>query len=311
MHQQFTPQQTVEQIFLNGRPPMPEFLGFVTAMTVEGATADLSSLASSWRLANDRVRELEVEEAGHADDVAVEPLPEPLEALASAALAHPIVQHTYALMPISIGMVPLDSVVVHQKKINLAQVDRIKTLLGDEPTLEEIFRVCFPLNRSLDPPFGAQQGGNGWTFVSPSDDFRFLGSKLLPPDAVVGADFNGVPTAVMVMAVGYGSNVLSVARIDRRLILQNGSHRAYALRDLGVSYVPCLIQEISRRDELDVLGIDELNVRPAAYLDDPRPPLLKDYFDERLRIVARTPVLHRHVQVAFNPNALDLPAAPQ
>jgi hypothetical protein len=305
-------QQTVDDhIFLNGRPPLTEYLGFVTSITVAGADADRAALAQGWRVANDHVRQLESSEAGAADDATVASVPESLIPLAEAALQNPALQQSFALTPVSIGMVELDRLVVYQKAINLGQIVRIKERVGESPSDEDIFAICFPVDRSLDPEIGAQPGGNGWTFVSPSNDFRFLGAKLLPPGAVQGFEIGGAPVAMMVMAVGYSINVLAVAKVEGRLILTNGSHRAFALRDAGVTHVPCLIQDISRRDELEIIGVPELDTHPDAYLTAPRPPMLKDYFDPALRILASVPRKDRHVQVAVTPNAADLPAPPR
>jgi hypothetical protein len=90
--------------------------------------------------------------------------------------------------------------------------------------------------------------------------------------------------------VGYSVNLLHLAHIENRLILMNGSHRAYALRESGIYRAPSLILELTRRDELDLVGPAELKDRPDAYLTAPRPPLLKDYFDPLLRkvVAART-----------------------
>jgi hypothetical protein len=226
-------------------------------------------------------------------------------------LDNPALQQSYALMPISIGIVELDRLVVYQKAINLAQITRITERIGGSPSDETVFEICFPVATRLDPPFGAQAAGNGWTFVSPSNDFRFLGAQLLPPEAVTGFDVGGVPVAIMVMAVGYGINVVAAAHIEGRLILTNGSHRAYALREAGVTHIPCLVQEVSRREEIEVLGVPELDAHPDSYLLAARPPLIKDYFDPALRIVARVPPKDRHVQVAVSQNPIDLPAPPR
>jgi hypothetical protein len=73
-------QQTVDDhIFLNGRPPLTEFLGFVTSHTVDGVNADRAALAQEWRAANDHVSQLESLEAGIADNAVIAPLPESLE----------------------------------------------------------------------------------------------------------------------------------------------------------------------------------------------------------------------------------------
>jgi len=49
-------------VFLVGRPPIGEYLGFITGQTIEGANADHGDLAEAWRRANDHVQRLEVDE---------------------------------------------------------------------------------------------------------------------------------------------------------------------------------------------------------------------------------------------------------
>ena len=91
--------------------------------------------------------------------------------------------------------------------------------------------------------------------------------------------------------------------------MNNGSHRAYALREGGHSHVPCLIQTVASRDELEAVGVAELVQRPELYLDGARPPLLRDYFDHQLRTVIDAPLTARQIQVAFGYTQSDVPVA--
>lgn len=297
-------------VFLIGRPPMTEYLGFVISQTVDGQNADKRVLAEAWRAANDHVVRLETDEAGVADNVEIEALPPELESLRDRALADPIVQRTYALTPIDIGMVDLDRLVVFQKKINLAHAGRLRSLVEAAATSEEIFRLCLPYEARFDPPtaYGAS-GPASWVFKSPSNDFRVLDARVLDSAAVPGLAISGVPTHVVAVSVGYGPNYLSALHVEGRLVLWNGSHRAYALREAGHTHVPCLIQHVSRRDELEAHGgpEHEVNAEPDRYLTAPRPPLLKDYFDDELRLVADVQRNVRQVQVGVNIGAADLP----
>jgi hypothetical protein len=122
---------------------------------------------------------------------------------------------------------------------------------------------------------------------------------------VDGLDFAGVPKYVVAIAVGYGANFLAAAHVEGRLILWNGSHRAYALRAAGHTHVPCLIKGVSRRDELEAEGQPDVNANPERYLTAPRPPILRDYFDDQLRLIAHVQPTVRQVQVAPNVGVLD------
>jgi hypothetical protein len=81
------------------------------------------------------------------------------------------------------------------------------------------------------------------------------------------------------------------------------------LRSAGVTHAPCLIQTLTRRDELDVVGVQELNEKPDAFLADPRPPLLKDYFDPQLRMIVHVPSKNRQVRVVLQSEQVDVPAS--
>ena len=299
-----------EKVFLIGRPPMGEFLGFVTTQTIEGRTADLGALSGVWRTANDHVQQLEQDEIGLADNVGVGVLPAAVLPLRDEVLASPIVRASFAITPVEIAMVELDRLVVFQKHVNLNYVRELRNLLGDAPTDEALFRFCLPFDQRFDPPAHiAQFAPNAWAFVSPSNDLRVLDTVLLEPSQVVGVTAKGVATAMVALVVGYGSNYLNAIRAEGRLVLNNGSHRAYALREAGLTHAPCLIQHVSRREELEVIGNEELNTRADLYLKAQRPPLLKDYFDPELRMIVHVSRTVRQLRVALQSEQMDVPAA--
>ena len=65
-------------VFLIGRPPIGELLGFFRTMCVDGQSIDLASVTAEWRIANDHVLKLENDEAGLADNPPVIALAESL-----------------------------------------------------------------------------------------------------------------------------------------------------------------------------------------------------------------------------------------
>jgi hypothetical protein len=90
---------------------------------------------------------------------------------------------------------------------------------------------------------------------------------------------------------------LHAIQVDQRLILQNGYHRAYALRDLGVTHAVCAIQEVTRRDELKLVAADIVVDAPEFYCRAKRPPLLKDFFDPKIRKVLNVRRMRRMIEV--------------
>ncbi len=296
-----------EHVFLVGRPPIGELLGFIRTMAVYGQTANQGDLARQWRAANDHVIQLEQVERGLADDPPLGDPPADLQPLIAEVVANPVFQHAFRLLPTSVRMVELDRLVVFQKFINLAYINQLKETIGPNPTPERVLQTALPVNPQHPPVQMMQNTPNTFTFLCPSNDFRFLETQFLEPANIKGLASTGFPRFVLSLAIGFGSNLLNVIQAENRLVLNNGSHRAYALRELGVTHVPCLIQHVSRRDELDLVG-GELQQSPDRYLRGARPPLLKDYFDERLRMIVPVYRKNRMVRLQFGVEQAEMPA---
>lgn len=297
-----------EHVFLVGRPPLGEFIGFVSSLAVQDQTADQGALAEEWRRANDYIQQLKEKEAGWSDaPEIIDPSPS-LSGLCAKVYEDPIFRRSFSIVPSSVGFVELDRLVVYQKHINLEYVHKIQNDVGEALTEEAIFRTCLPFDHPQPPVTGLRISNNAYVFASPSTDLRFLEPTLLDSSQIVGYQPQGPVSGVIGLVVGFGSNFLNALFAEGRLILNNGSHRAYALRDLGVSHVPCIIQHISRRDELQVIGPRALNRSPDVFLKSPRPPVLKDYFDPKLRKVLSVPRRRRQVKITYAVEQIDVPA---
>jgi len=142
-----------------------------------------------------------------------------------------------------------------------------------------------------------QANMNVFAFTSESEDLRILDVRILDPSQVSNCVVQGNPVKLLAVVMGYSTNFITAVRIGNRFVLHNGSHRAYALRDLGVTHAPCLVQHVSRDDELELVGVPDLKTFADRYLKSPRPSLLKDYFDPRLRKIVPVVRKHRLVQV--------------
>lgn len=298
-------------VLLVGHPPVAEFLGYIATQTVDGRSGDEGALMDAWRRGNDHLLSLAETEDGYADGIAFGDMPEELAPLAARALADPVMRRDYALAPVSIEWIELDRLVVHQTHINLAFADELGAEIGESPTAIRIFEFALPSEKRRDPPVQAGRIGEaGWIFKSVSNDFRILDAELLEPEQVTGFDPAGVPSVVVALSLGYGSNYLSALSVGSRLVLHNGSHRAYALRAAGQTHAPCLVQHISRHEELRAIVGDghPLTAPGENILTTGRPPLFKDYFDEQLRMIVSVPASLRQIQVGFNLNVTDQPA---
>jgi len=295
-------------VFLIGRPPLGEFLGFVRLLSVERQRVSQRQLADEWLKANDHVHEVEKTEAGGADNPTVGSLPAGSDQLRLRLQADPMFLQSFQIIPTTLGIVELDRLVVFQKQINLRFVAQLQKALGARPDFEQLFRFCLPFDHPHPPAQIMQMAQNAFAFVSQSNDLRFLDAPLLDPTQIPGYVPSGPPVAIIGLVVGFGSNFLNAARIENRLVLGNGSHRAYALRDMGITHVPCLIQHVSRREEMEMLGFGDVFTNADAYLKAPRPPVLKDYFDPALRKIVPVRRKNRQVRVTFGVEQSDTPA---
>jgi len=83
---------------------------------------------------------------------------------------------------------------------------------------------------------------------------------------------------------------------------------ALSTEDMGLTHAPCIVQRVTRRDELDLVASGDVRANPDRYLKAPRPPLLKDYFDPALRNVVPVPRKNRLVRVQYGYEQSDVPA---
>jgi len=286
-----------EKLYLMGRPPLKGFLRFLRAHAATPVRE--AAVTDAWQSACDVVRRLAQEEAGVADEPVIgEPGPE-YDPLLADLLRDPLVRYGFNTVPTEVALVELDRLVVHQPHIDLTFARQLAARLGPAPGREEVFRTCLPFDHPQPPVQWSRAGDGRFVFLSPSNDLRFLGPMSLEPRHITGCAPPGALVGVVGLAVGFGSNFLSAVHAERRLILNNGSHRAYALRTLGITHVPCIVQHVASRDELDVVAAPRVRSDPDLYLSDSRPPLLKDYFDARLHLVVPVQPRVRQVTVRF------------
>lgn len=259
-----------------------------------------AELVDDWRRANDYYHELEEREAGSADEVEIRDLDPALHALSVEAMADPRYGYAFDTFPTRFAMVELDRLVVFQTRISRQFAQVLQSRLGPEPDPETLFRFCLP-PKVPDASVQIRRVGSGrYVFSSDSTDFRAHKPALLRPDQIHDHSTFGPISGMVGLGVGFGSNFLTAIRVDNRVLLHNGYHRAYALRALGITHAPCIIQTVTRRDELEVAAKSVVADDPKFYFGTPRPPLLKDFFDPKIRKEFKVHKTLRMIEVTFN-----------
>src|SRR5262249_21159531 len=137
----------------------------------------------------------------------------------------------------------------------------------------------------------------------------YLGAQLLDPNNIQGQHPRGYATHVVAVFFGSGVNCLSALHVNNRVILLNGTHRAYALRELGFTHVACLVTHVARDDEKNQMLPDTVKQQESRYLNGRRPPLFKDYFDPALRRVLPTVTTNTLLRLKLKQSRESVPSA--
>jgi hypothetical protein len=303
-----TDDRICDEIWLLGQPPLERYLDFVEEMVVDRAAIDRKSLTDEWRTANDYYDELAQTQSGSAEQVECRKLDPIMAALAEKVKADARYRHTFNTLPTHIGMVELDRLVVYQTHVTGNFIASLKARLGPAPDTTTLFNFCLPLEYPDAPVQIRQVGSKRYVFRSNSTDFRFQKSALLRPDQICDFQTFGPIAGIVGLVVGFGSNFLNVIRGENRLLLHNGYHRACALRALGITHAPCIIQDVTRLDELEISVKRDVAQNSAFYFKSPRPPLLRDFFDPKIRKVLPTHKMERLIEVNFEVRDYLVPA---
>ena len=271
-----------EMLWLLGQPHLADYLSFLETKVIGGDREDMRACAAEWRAVNDLYYDLEQTEAGIADSIDCRRLPKRLGGLAAELEANPWFKSSFDNLPYSIELVELDKLVVSQIQVENGHSRLIAECLGPKPSPSELFKFCLPVEPKQPPVDIRRLSSTRYLFSSPSSDFRshdprFISAAdighLIPAGPVAG--FFGV-------SVGFGSNFLSGVRSGSRVLLQNGYHRSYALRSAGFTHAWCVVEEVTRKDELKLTATGEVAADPEFYFAAKRPPILRDFFDERI-----------------------------
>ena len=285
---------------------LDDFIAFVRERSLDGRAQDRGELAQAWRDAASHFADVQSSEAGAADKPEVLPLRSSMQAHVDRLLELPTFQHSFPAVPVAFGLVELDKLVVYQQFITQSSVDGLAAGLGPAMGDADLLRLCLP----LEPPTAgfrlARQDGDRFVFVSDNHDGRFLGAQLVEPERISEFAVNGHPSCVLALPFGFSTNVLNVVRFGTRMVLNNGYHRAAALRRAGITHAPCIIQVCSHWDDVALAGAGSIYRNADQYFSHPRPPMLRDFSNPLLARSFRTFRLRKEIRVTFDIDTIKL-----
>jgi hypothetical protein len=283
----------------------------VQHVRTQASSADrdrLPAIVTAWDALRPKISALQTSEAGLPDTITIGPLPPAADAFSAATVADPLVAKTFGAWRYGIAMVEADKIVFPQRAVNEKYAGQLALTYPSSPDLDALLRICLATRAEMVPIQHLEVAPNTHVFTSPNTDLRFLGAFL--KEAVGAEDIplvesGGLPAAAVVGFAGYGSPVVNAFKVGSRLILNNGHHRVYTLRKLGVSTIPVLILEVT--NPLADLPPTIAGV-PRELCLAPRPPLVKDLLDEDFSIALSVKRRLKQLTIAMSVNQYEIPA---
>ncbi|MEO8280173.1 MAG: hypothetical protein ABI564_10820 [Ideonella sp.] len=301
---------TVDEIHLLGVPPLATYVDHVTRRSIDDHLVDQSRLIDQWRTAAQHYLRLLESESGLAEQARVAEIPASKTAWVQHIAAQADFAEGFNELPVAFAMVELDRLVVYQHNVSLTHAKVFSDQLDDAKTREDaVFSICLPPNPHPPVILSSRSSGGKFIFQSELSDVRAFSPRLFTSKTAQSIMTpNGNPPTGIAIPVGFGSRHLNVVRLGKRMVLNNGYHRAYALRAAGIERVPCVIQAIAHPEELAFAGGSSLVDNFDDLFKSPRPPLFKDFFDPQLTTRLKLHRTRKQVQISISIETLRVPA---
>jgi len=286
--------------YLMGAMPQNQLTTTVRLMCTDDEQQRLPDIIKAWRGASARMVELASKEPGAPDTISIENMPETVRARCIEIESDPLFQASFSDMPATFEVIEIDKLVAPQREVNLDYVATLQERIPGK-NIEDLIEFC--VGPRTEPPEirVLQTAQNQMTYSSRSLDLRFLGGfpKPITEDDIKVAHMGGQPANAITLLVGFGAAPINAWQVGSRVILANGFHRIVALRSAGVTKAPLVVKHVSSPEiefPENFLGL------PRAYLvQNPRPVIVRDFFDGQLTIELLLKPRRKVLKVAWGP----------
>lgn len=257
------------------------------------------ALSDAWRDAAAVWEALGRAEAGVADEACILPLPDTCQPHIDRLSALTGVQRSFEIVPVSFGLVPLAQLVVSQHYLTESSLQALAPAGAPLPSLEEQLALCLPTGPQGPQPAlrTVYTSADEMVLACDSHDVRWLGTRCMAGSDLGAIDVPGHVDMLVGAALGYSSNLVNVILHGGRVVLHNGHHRVQALRRLGATHVPCLIQVCARADEVMAVASGSVRDHFDLLFEAPRPPLAHDFDHAGLTCSLQTPRMRHELRV--------------
>jgi hypothetical protein len=158
-------------------------------------------------------------------------------------------------------LVEIDPLIATQFEIELPRASALCAGLRGIPTEDELLRICLP-TRLETIPFETHPHHKALLIRARSVNLEVHASGMVAQDPSRGLYLAGV-------AFGPSLPLVQVGRFQGRCYLIDGYHRAFALRQVGVTHLPCVFVEATDYGRLGARGGYESFERDLLESADP------------------------------------------
>lgn len=294
-------------LFLFGASAKAEVVNYVRTQCTPAEQDKLDETLAGWVGANKQFRGIEQTEIGKAEQITLMDIPEEFSTFLKEVEDDFLFKQSFSLLPYEVKLVEIDKLVASQRAVNLDYVEILKKRVSPKPTIPELISFCLAPPKDITPPAEQILAQNVHSYTSENLDFRFLGGfqKPLSASDLQACVAGGFPLAAIVLLVGLGSSSMNCLAVGNRIVLNNGFHRAYTLRSMGVTHAPLVVQHVAN-PQLEVPPV--IADLPREYLlGAPRPALIMDFFNPNLATQFKVKARNKVVQVQWAANQFALP----
>jgi amyloid precursor-like protein len=297
----------IAQSYLYAFAPRHEIQNYIRTQARDDERKRMNDILRDWEKVQPRIQTLGSTEATVAQTIGIQDIPSEHRGKIEAIQNDPLFSKTFAGHQISFHLVEIDKVVAAQRTVNLRYVEKLTARLGKKPTMSELVDFFLSPAKTAEPIQHLEVVPNVHVFTSPNADLRFLGAfqKDITHEDFGYAVAGGLPAAGVIAFIGYGASSVNAFIFADKVFLNNGFHRVYAARQLGLRHIPMVLQHVSN-PQLEfppvIAGV------PREYLlGVPRPVLMKDFFEKDFVITLKIRDRIRMVMVQVNANQHDVP----
>lgn len=210
-----------------------------------------------------------------------------------------------------IKMVKIDELIILQNFVNVNRATKLAQKIKKNSTMEELLDYTFDANRKSPEIRSHMISNNAALFSTYDHDVRPGNIEVRKIGRYAENDGNGSKIPALVIPIVEGESFIYCIRTWNQvqmqdgtikkinyLTLQNGIHRAYALRSLGIEYMPCLIIDPATFGETNML-MGHWSPERLQQNASPRPPLMKDFFNSELVEKFNVPKTTRCIKVEW------------